>query len=176
MARKHQLKKKEKHTNMKTLSKWLRLQLVVLIYWLIPDPQVVQICLTITLPIESMFFTAVHAVCAEVSEQGYILRARSPAIKFSRVKPAGKQLLDLQKAKPHFTDETCPGLTKSHNSFATASFKLLENVGEKYSTSERGRGRAGAGGYSLGAEVRIQQPKNPIQIRTSHSASLGLPL
>lgn len=102
-----------------------------------------------------MFFTAVRPVCTGVSGQGYILRARSPASRFGRVKPAGKQLLDLQKAKPHFTDETCPGLTKSHNSFATASFQVLENMGEKCSTSERGRGRAGAGGCSLGAEVRI---------------------
>lgn len=49
----------------------------------------------------------------------------------------------------------CPGLTKSHNSFATASFKVLENMGEKCDTLERGRERAGAGGYNLEVEVMI---------------------
>lgn len=68
---------------MKILFKWLGLQLLVLINWLIPHP----------LPTESMFFTGVCTVYTEASGQGYILRPKSPAIKFNRAKPAGEQLL-----------------------------------------------------------------------------------
>lgn len=89
MARKHQFKR----TITQTLSKWLRLQLLVLINWFLPHPRVLYFCLTITLPIESTFFTAARTVCTEVSAQGYVLRTRYPAIKCRKVKPAGEQQL-----------------------------------------------------------------------------------
>jgi len=58
-------------------------------------------------------------------------------IKFKRVKPTGKQLLHLQKAKLHFRADL----------FAAASFEALENGRGENSALQR-RGKAGAGGYS----------------------------
>lgn len=83
--------------------------------------------------------SCVHS--SEVRGLGHILTIRPPNIKFSRVKTTGKWLFDLHKPKPHFSDDC----------FATASLIVLENMGR--SRVLQRRGKAGAGGHSLGVDV-----------------------